>query len=201
MKKILYLALSLFVLLLFAGCNSSAGKESGESNTPASEETAETSSETPSEEAAENPDALTDLPPVPDFELTSMDGETHLLSDYVGKTVVLNFWASWCPPCKAEMPDFQKLHDDYAEKDVVILMLNQTFGRETKKDADKFIEENEYTFPVLYDYGEVGYSIFGIQSYPTTVVINSKGYLSGYVIGMTDYDTVVKLIEEAQGDA
>ncbi len=201
MKKIIYLVLSLSMVLLFASCSSSDGNESStQSTSPPSEEASESPSAEPSEDASESATTLADLPPVPDFELTSMDGETYTLSDYTGKTVVLNFWASWCPPCKAEMPDFQELHDNYAEEDVVPLMLNQTFGRETKADADKFIEENEYTFPVLYDYGEVGYSIFGVQSYPTTVVINSEGYLSGFVIGMTDYDAVVKLIEEAQGD-
>jgi cytochrome c biogenesis protein CcmG, thiol:disulfide interchange protein DsbE len=139
-------------------------------------------------------------PLVPDFTLKSSEGEEISLSDYSGKVVVLNFWASWCPPCKEEMPEFQKLYDELAEsEDAVLLMLNQTDGqRETEKKANSYIEEEGLTFPILYDTGEVGGSIFGINSIPTTVVIDKEGRLSDYVLGRTEYSKVAQMIEEAK---
>lgn len=139
-------------------------------------------------------------PLVPDFTLESSTGDMVSLSDYAGKVVVLNFWASWCPPCKKEMPDFQKLYEELEDsEDTVLLMLDQTDGqREKKADADKYVEQEEFTFPVLYDTGEVGYSIFGLTSIPTTVVIDKEGRLSDYVVGSTEYDVVAGMIEEAR---
>lgn len=139
-------------------------------------------------------------PLVPDFTLESSTGDMVSLSDYAGKVVVLNFWASWCPPCKKEMPDFQKLYEELEDsEDTVLLMLDQTDGqREKKSDADKYVEQEEFTFPVLYDTGEVGYSIFGLTSIPTTVVIDKEGRLSDYVVGSTEYDVVAGMIEEAK---
>lgn len=139
-------------------------------------------------------------PLIPDFTLMSSEGEEVSLSDYAGKVVVLNFWASWCPPCKEEMPDFQKLHDELADsEETVLLMLNQTDGkRETKKKATDYLEKEGLTFPILYDKGEVGVRIFGISSIPTTVVIDKDGRLSDYALGRTKYDVVAKMIEEAK---
>ena len=122
------------------------------------------------------------------------------MSDYAGKVVILNFWASWCPPCKEEMPEFQELNRQLEDsEEAVLLMLNQTDGqRETKEKAEKYLTDNEFDFLNLYDQGEVGYEIFGVSRIPTTVVIDKEGRLSDYVLGMTDYDTVMEMIEEAK---
>lgn len=139
-------------------------------------------------------------PIVPDFTLESNAGRLISLSDYAGKIVVLNFWASWCPPCRAEMKDFQKLATDLADsEDVILLMLNQTDGqRETKEKADKYLNDNGFEFLNLYDHGLVGNGIFGLPGIPTTVVIDKEGRLSGYVVGQTTYQTVIQLIEGAR---
>ena len=115
-------------------------------------------------------------PIVPNFTLESNTGESISLSDYAGKKVVLNFWASWCPPCRVEMGEFQKLHNDLEEsEEAVLLMLNQTDGiRETKEIADAFLKQYGYNFITLYDKGQVGLGIFGIPSIPITVVIDTK---------------------------
>ena len=86
----------------------------------------------------------------PDFTVYDAEGNEVHLSDYVGKPIVLNFWASWCGPCQMEMPDF---HEKYLvlSEDVNFLMVNMTTGRETMESASAFIEKNEYSFPVFYD--------------------------------------------------
>ncbi|NMB02181.1 MAG: TlpA family protein disulfide reductase [Firmicutes bacterium] len=137
---------------------------------------------------------------VPDFALTTADNETIRLSDYRGQVVVLNFWASWCPPCRAEMPEFQKLHNELAEsQDAVLLLLNQIDGRtETVTSGTKYLADNNFTMTNLFDYGTVGTQMFGIPGLPTTVVIDAEGYLSSYVVGATDKETVWKMIEGAK---
>lgn len=139
-------------------------------------------------------------PLVPDFTLRTKDGEEVSLSDYKGKIVVLNFWASWCPPCRLEMPEFQKLHDEFEQADeVVLLLLNQIDGsRETTKTGTSYLEKNKHTMINLFDQGMVGAGIFGIPGLPTTVVIDKDGYLSSYVVGATTKATVEKMIEEAR---
>lgn len=141
-----------------------------------------------------------DRPLVPDFTLSTADGESVSLSDYKGKVVVLNFWASWCPPCRLEMPEFQKLHDETKEVgEVVLLLLNQIDGsRETVSVGSSYLEKNNYTMLNLLDYGQVGAGIFGIPGLPTTVVVDKEGYLSSYVVGATTKATVEKMIEGAK---
>ncbi len=138
-------------------------------------------------------------PLVPDFVLDSNEGQISL-SDYAGRVVVLNFWASWCPPCRAEMSEFEKLHKHLADSDeAVLLMLNQIDGRrETVKTGTAYLAENGFTFLNLYDYGQVGGAIFGLPGIPTTVVIDKEGYLSSYVVGPTTFQTVMDMIEGAK---
>ena len=145
-------------------------------------------------------DAQGQRPRVPDFTLMSNQGKPISLSDYAGRIVVLNFWASWCPGCRAEMPELQKLHQELMEtEDAVLLLLNQIDGQlETQTSGSKYLEENGFSFINLYDYGTVGAGIFGVSGYPTTVIIDREGYLSGYVLGQVTYDGLKRLIEEAK---
>lgn len=137
---------------------------------------------------------------VPDFALVSSAGETVRLSDYKGQIVVLNFWASWCPPCREEMGDFQKLHDRFEETgEAVLLLLNQIDGRrETTTSGVKYLEDNEYTLTNLLDYGQVGAGIFGVPGLPTTVVIDAEGYLATHVVGGINDKIVLDMIEVAK---
>jgi thiol-disulfide isomerase/thioredoxin len=135
-----------------------------------------------------------------DFSLMNIENETFRLSDYRGQIVVLNFWASWCPPCKAEMPEFQELHNELVESgDAVLLLLNQVDGwQETAEKGAKFLEDNNLTMTNLLDDGTVGSQIFGIPGLPTTVVIDAEGYFSSYVVGSTTKATVLRMIEDAR---
>lgn len=137
---------------------------------------------------------------VPDFALQTLESETIKLSDYRGRVVVLNFWASWCPPCRAEMPEFQELHEELEESgEAVLLLLNQVDGRmETVESGSKYLADNDLTMTNLLDRGTVGPQIFGIPGLPTTVVIDAEGYLSSYVVGQTTKQVVRQMIEGAK---
>ncbi|MBQ8356012.1 MAG: TlpA family protein disulfide reductase [Oscillospiraceae bacterium] len=113
----------------------------------------------------------------PDFTVTDSDGNSVKLSDFRGKGVVLNFWASWCGPCKMEMPHFQAAYEQYGA-DVHFLMVNMStaFG-DSRSDAAAVLEEGGYTFHVYYDdLSECAYA-YGINAIPVTAFIDADGNL------------------------
>lgn len=125
----------------------------------------------------------------PDFELNTLDGEAVNLSDFKGERVLLNFWGTWCPPCRAEMPDMQKFHE---ESDVVILAVD---ALETEKSVDSvhnFVEEFGVTFRVLLDEKSNILTMYGIQSFPTTFLIDSGGKIQNKAIGPLNYEQMVQ---------
>lgn len=126
----------------------------------------------------------------PDFTVENSEGEMISLSSLRGKPVVLNFWASWCPPCKSEMPDFQKAYETYGE-DIQFVMVNLTDGsRETKESAEKFIEEQGYTFPIYYDVNmEAAYAYY-VNAVPATYFINTEGEIVAAGRGMLDAESL-----------
>ncbi len=112
-----------------------------------------------------------------DFTMLDAQGKEVKLSDYFGKPVVVNFWASWCPPCKAELPDFQKVYDEM-KNNVNFLMIDLPDGqRETMEKAAQFIADEKYTFPVFYDNSQEAAYIYQIYSIPTTLFIDKEGYI------------------------
>ena len=143
--------------------------------------------------------------PAPDFTLTDQYGATHTLSDYVGKTVFLNFWATWCGPCKSELPDIQALYESYGENqgDVVILGVasprteeNPFTSEGTQDEVERFLEDNGYTFPVVMDgTGEV-LSNYAISAFPTTFMIDSNGNVYGYVPGALTSEIMESIIQQ-----
>ena len=163
------------------------GESKGEESSAESqsEEVTETAGENESESKSEtenDPHAV----PAPAITFYTYEGTPLTLSEFIGKPVILNFWASWCPPCKAEMPDFEKTFREFGDE-VHFVMINVTDNvRETRKSAHSFIESMGYTFPVYYDNGNQAYYKFIAYtggSLPATFFIDSKGNLKGYYVG------------------
>lgn len=140
--------------------------------------------------------ASTELKEAADFTVENLNGGEVKLSDYKGKPVVLNFWASWCGPCKNEMPNFQKALEEYGSK-VQFLMVNLTDGqRESKEDAKSFIDEQGYTFPVFYDTMSEAQKQYSIVSIPQTYFINAEGKVAAYCQGAISDAKLKSGIEE-----
>lgn len=122
----------------------------------------------------------------PDFTVVDAEGAEVKLSDFEGKPVVLNFWASWCGPCKSEMPMFQQMYETYGEE-LTFVMVNLTDGsRETKDSAQAYIEEAGYTFPVYFDVDSEAIAAYYVNSVPVTYFIDAEGNLRAYGEGAMD---------------
>ncbi|UTE77284.1 redoxin domain-containing protein [Rossellomorea sp. KS-H15a] len=131
----------------------------------------------------------------PDFTLTTLDGEEVKLSDYQGKKVILNFWATWCPPCKAEMPHMEQYYEKNAKKESVeILAVNLTSQDDGEKAVQQFVDGYELTFPILMDEkGDIGdeYRAFTI---PTTYMIDTNGLIQHKIVGPMNEEMMGKMV-------
>ncbi|WP_040210459.1 TlpA disulfide reductase family protein [Clostridium polynesiense] len=127
-----------------------------------------------------------------DFKLKDLSGKEVSLSDFKGKKIFLNFWASWCPPCKAEMPDMEKLYQETKDSDLVILAVNIGEGRPT---ASKFIKENKLNFPVLLDDTTAIALKYEVASIPTSYFIDKDGNISAKHIGMMSYEKMKSFVD------
>lgn len=130
----------------------------------------------------------------PDFNLKDQYGVVHSLENYKGKVIFLNFWATWCPPCKKEMPDIENIYKEYGEnkKDVVILGVNS----EKENEAKKFLKDKGYTFPTVIDENSEVMRKYFIQAFPTSFVIDKEGNVYGYVMGGLTKEQIKQVIEE-----
>ncbi len=155
----------------------------------------ENDTNSPSDEPSENGDKDNRLKAV-DFTAYDANGNKVSLYDYIGTPIVLNFWASWCPPCKAEMPDFNKVSEEYSKDELIFLMVDLVDGqRETVETGKAYIEENGYTFTVLYDTEQDAAYTYGIRSIPSTLFIDSEGYVEAGVEGAIDETTLRRGID------
>lgn len=150
---------------------------------------------TPVSDAAEsvNPE---ELPDAVDFEVEDAEGNILKLSDFIGeKPVIVNFWASWCPPCRAELPDFDKAYQEYGDQ-IHFLMVNLTDGaKETKATAQALIDAEGFTFPVYFDtmgQASAGYSLYSI---PVTIAVSADGKLVSQQVGALSEAAVNQLVE------
>lgn len=110
--------------------------------------------------------------PAPNFTLVDMGGYTHTLEDYRGQAVILNFWAVWCIPCRAEMPDLQAVYDDYREQGLVVLAVNRD---DSPTAITEFVAEHNLSFPILPDTSLEASRTYNVQAYPSTYFIDRGG--------------------------
>lgn len=134
-----------------------------------------------------------------DFYAFDLNGNKVTLDEKIGKPVVVNFWATWCPPCKAELPHFEKLYKELGGE-VEFMMVDMTDGeRETVNDVKDFVEENGYTFPVYCDSDQNAAMTYSVYSIPVTLFIDKEGNLSDMRVGVLDEETLKSGIEKIKG--
>ena len=156
-------------------------------------------------EATDGPEESQASIPALDFTLTDQFGNTHTLEEYKGKTILLNFWATWCGPCRSEMPDLQSIYEDYGknEKDLVVLgVAAPNLGQEgAEADITAFLEENGYTYPTLMNTDASLFYSYGISSFPTTFMIDKDGNVYGYIIGAQSREVFDDIIRQTMDGA
>ena len=133
----------------------------------------------------------------PDFTVLDWDGNEVQFSDFVGKPVVLNFWAHWCGPCQMEMPEFNAVYEELSGE-VTFLMVHVGADMESGKEK---VTEGGYTFPVVFDKDSQATAIYGVSAFPTSFFIDKDGNLQAYYVGMMERDLLqqgIDLIYSAQ---
>lgn len=136
-----------------------------------------------------------EMPMAPDFTVYTKEGQQVNFRDYVGKPIVLNFWASWCPPCRGEMPCFNKKYQSVGDQ-VQFFMINVTDGsQETVDRASAFVERGGYSFPVFYDKDASASRAWQIYALPATYFIDTQGRMAAGVSGAIDEETLDRDID------
>lgn len=134
-----------------------------------------------SERPKDTPRSLTIGSIAPDFSLENMQGERVSLSQLRGKVVIVNFWATWCPPCRSEMPSMEVLHQTFKDDGLVLLAINVEQGG--RQAVAKFLQESPYSFPILLDEQREVQNLYGVFQFPESFIIDRNGVVVKKVIG------------------
>lgn len=133
-----------------------------------------------------------------DFTLKTLDGRDVRLSQLEGKKVILNFWATWCPPCRAEMPDMQKFYKEYKDKNVEILAVNLTSSERGRDEVKKFLDEFGITFPVVLDEKNDVATMYKVEAIPSSFLIDSKGQVQHTITGPMSYNWMMDMVNDME---
>ncbi|WP_139891337.1 peroxiredoxin [Bacillus sp. D386] len=131
----------------------------------------------------------------PDFELKTQDGKSIKLSDYRGQKVLLNFWASWCPPCKKEIPDLNEFYGEHSMEKITVLSVNMTYSEKNKQIIQAFQDMYKIRYPVLLDQTGTIAGLYKIITIPTSYFIDSNGIIQKRIIGPLQKETIKNLME------
>jgi len=165
-----------------------ATEQATEESTQAEKEPAQGAEQT----VAEDTESRENSRIAPDFSMIDRSGQSKNLHGFIGKPIVLNFWASWCGPCKMEFPDFQEAYETY-NGEVAFLMVNMTDGmRETQEKAEEFMASEGYTLPIYFDALQSGAYTYSVYSLPTTYFIDAEGTVVARAEGMLDAASLEK---------
>ena len=121
----------------------------------------------------------------PDFTLTDMQGQQVSLSQFRGKVVILNFWATWCPPCREEMPSMERLYREFESKGLVMLAVN--VDKNGKQAVAKFLQKTPHSFPILLDSDNIAQNAYGVFRFPESFIIDRNGIVVEKIIGGRDW--------------
>ena len=135
-----------------------------------------------------------DKGPAPDFELASISGEMFRLSEQRGKVVVINFWATWCGPCRIEIPDLIRMQDLLKADGVQFVGIS--LDEEGKEIVETFAEEANFNYPILLDDGSISEKFGGIYALPTTVIVDRKGNIQHRIPGMVTSEYLMPILQE-----
>jgi len=186
---------SLFVIvLLLTACNNAAPASPTQAPATAAPKVTIASPTPAPEQKNDAGEEEKARPMAKDFTATNLlTGEEISLSDYRGKIVLLNFWGSWCPPCRAEMPAFEEVYKQYGDDDVVIIGVGIN---DSEENLVKFAKSIGITYPIVYDRTSEIARHYHIRSLPTTYRINQKGEIQGVAQGGLNQDQLIQAIEE-----
>lgn len=134
----------------------------------------------------------------PNFELVDLDGETHRLSDYKGEGVLLNFWGTWCPPCKKEFPAIERQYKNFENQGVNVLAINID---QSNLEVQNYINELGLTFPVAIDKGRSVMTTYNVGQLPATILVNEEGIITNIITGEMSEAQIVEHLESIMPEA
>ena len=138
--------------------------------------------------------------PAPDFTVYNADGSTVALSEKQGKPVFINFWATWCPPCRSELADINKAYETYGDRiEFMMVDLTDGYNGEDQPTVEAFVAENGYTFPVYFDLDSSAAMAYGVRSIPTTVLVAADGTLLHTQMGAMSESQIEQLMQQLLG--